>query len=280
MPAVAPGIARSTLDEPAWAQVGEDVPPPVRMFRPVMMHEQDDAEALDDAIATLGGTSAWRWGIAAARSEDPARLAVHDRVWLAAAREGGALLDRFGIALAILPTTMTMSGEMPALGTRGRWSIVLLPVAPPAAVLRGWMWAIDPGDVLGLLFAPVGGTNIQRGTVVLAGAGRSQPDRGPPLPCRIQTWSAGEIDVVCTPDTDGYAVVSSTPVAGWEVTVDGHEADWLAADLLRRAVHIDAGMHHVHWTYVTPGLRTGAIAAACGVLAVVGLWLASRRRVS
>ena len=31
------------------------------------------------------------WGIAAARSEDPARLPDHDEVWLAAAREGGAL---------------------------------------------------------------------------------------------------------------------------------------------------------------------------------------------
>ena len=246
-----------------------------------MMHEQDPTEELGDAVATLAGTSSWRWGIAAARSEDPARLPVHDRVWLAAAREGGALLDRFGIALAILPTTMTMSGTMPALGTRGRWSIVLLPVAPPAAVLRGWMWAIDPGDVLGLLFAPGGGTNVPRGTVVLAGAGRSQPDRGPPLPCRIQTLDRRRHRrgvharhrrlrgrVVDAGGRTGRSPSTAT-------TPTGSPPICCAAPCTStRACTTCTGPTS------RPGSARGAIAAACGLLAVVGLWFASRRRVS
>ncbi|MEO8551413.1 MAG: hypothetical protein ABI678_15655, partial [Kofleriaceae bacterium] len=36
---------------------------------------------------------------------------------------------------------------------------------------------------------------------------------------------------------------------GWQVTVDGEERMWVAADVLRRAVATAAGAHHVRWRY-------------------------------
>ena len=276
MNSVAPVAPRALVDEPSpWVTAAEAAPRPARVFRPVIMPDVPDT--LADGLATLRGASPWKWGIASARSEDPARLPDHDEVWLAAAREGGALLDRFSIELAILPSTVVGANKMTELGKRGRWSLVSLPVAPVASVLRGWVWAVAPRDAMDLMFAAGGGTNVLRGTVVLNGGGESRGDRGPPVPCSITTWDAGDIDLVCTPDSDGYAVVTSSPAAGWTVTVDGNAADWLTADVLRRAVKIDAGMRHVQWRYAAPGMRAGLVLALVGLLGLLALWLGTRK---
>ncbi|MEO7092132.1 MAG: hypothetical protein ABI175_02700, partial [Polyangiales bacterium] len=276
MNSVAPVTSRAIVDEPPpWAIAAETAPRPARVFRPVIMPEVP--ETLADGLATLRGASPWKWGIAAARSEDPARRRDHDEVWLAAAREGGALLDRFSIELAILPATVVSANKMTELGKRGRWSLVSLPVAPVASVLRGGVWAVAPRDAMDLMFAAGGGTNVLRGTAVLKGGGDAHGDRGPPVPCSVTTWDAGDIDVVCTPDTDGYAVVASSPAAGWSVTVDLDAADWLTADVLRRAVKIERGTHHVHWRYAAPGMRAGLMLAVVGLLGLIALWLGARK---
>lgn len=273
---IAPTVDRAVVSEPpAWAQLAEPGPAPVRVFRPVFLQ---DRPGVEDAIATLAGGSAWRWGIAGARSEDPARLPAHDRTWLAAASEGGALLDRFGIALAILPSTVTSARKLAALGRRGSWVLVALPVAPVAAVMHGWRWAVDPGDALALMFPPGGGTGILRGTIVLGGGGPPGPSSAEPRPCAIQAWRAGELALSCASDAPGYAVVSSTAAAGWTVTVDGRDAAWLTADVLRRAVAIPAGAHRVHWTYTVPGLGAGALVGLAGGLVLAALWSLGLRR--
>lgn len=203
---------------------------------------------------------------------------MHDQTWLAAAREGGALLDRYGIALAILPSTVASARKLNVLGRRGSWTLVALPVAPVASVMHGWRWSVEPDDALALLFPGGGGTGITRGTIVLGGSGPAGPSSSAPIPCALQGWRAGDIALSCTSDADGYAVVSSTAAAGWSVTVDGRAADWLTADVLRRAVAIPAGTHRVHWTYAVPGLAAGALAGLVGVLLLIGLWGASLRR--
>ena len=273
---IAPTVDRGVVSEPpAWAQLVEPGPAPVRVFRPVFLH---DRPGVEDAIATLAGGSAWRWGLAGARSEDPARLPAHDRTWLAAAGEGGALLDRFGIALAILPSTVTSARKLGVLGRRGSWALVALPVAPVAAVMHGWRWAVDPADALALLFPPGGGTGILRGTIVLGGGGPPGPSSAEPRPCAIQGWRAGDLALSCSSDAAGYAVVSSTAAAGWTVTVDGHDAAWRTADVLRRAVAIPAGAHRVHWTYTVPGLGVGALVGLAGGLVLAALGILGLRR--
>ncbi|MDB4961605.1 MAG: hypothetical protein JWP01_1604 [Myxococcales bacterium] len=277
---IAPTIARSIVDEPPpWVLAAEASPRPMRVYRPVFMYEH--AETVEDAMATFSGSSGARWDISGARSNDPARLPDQDAVWLAAAREGGALIDRFGIALAILPSTMVeprRNPKMVELGRRGAWSLTALPVAPIAAVLRGAQWAVDPGDATALLFAPGGGTNVLRGTVVLRGAGAARPDKGPPLPCTIAGWDDGDISLSCTSDVGGYAAISSSAAPGWSVTVDGRDTPWLTADVLRRAVEVPAGTHAVHWSYQTPGQAIGLLAAALGVLSIGVLLVANRQR--
>ena len=284
-PSLAPLADRAIVEEPPmWARAAaEALPPPQamgslerapgRVFRPAFMH--DRPEPLADAIATLAGASAWRWGLGAARSEDPARSRDHDATWLAAARDGGALLDRFGIGLAVLPETLVGARYLKALAVRGGWALVTFPSAPAATVMRGAMWAVAPDDALALLF-PLGAKS-PRGTTVLRGTGPSLPDRGPPLPCAIRRWRAGDLELACTADAGGYAVVSSGSAAGWTATVDGAPAPWLTADVIRRAVALPAGDHVVRWTYATPLAAGGLWLALAGLLGVAGLAAAGRR---
>ncbi|HWO18772.1 MAG TPA: hypothetical protein VNO30_08345 [Kofleriaceae bacterium] len=289
-PSTAPLAERALVeDAPAWARAADAAAAdaaaagggaPRRVFRPAFMH--DRPEDLGDAIATLAGASGWRWGLGAARSEDPARPRAHDPTWLAAARDGGALLDRFGIALAILPATLVVPRHFKALATRGDWALVAFPAAPAASVLRGALWAEADADALALLFPPSPqGGKLPRGTVVLRGRGPARPDRGPPVPCAIQSWRAGELELACAADADGYAVVSSASAAGWRAEVDGAAVPWLTADVLRRAVPLGAGAHVVRWTYEAPlsaaGLGLG-LAGLAGLAAGLGYLAATRRK--
>ena len=241
--------------------------------------EPAEHESLADAIETFAGTSAARWGIGAARSDDPARHVDHDATWLAAASNGGRLLDRFGIGLAVLPETLVAPRGFTALARRGRWAIVALPVAPPASVMRSWVRAVQSTDAFSLLFPFEDSLMLPRGTVVLGEPGDASPPRpkDAPLPCAIEAWSAGTIELACTSDARGYAVVSSSAAAGWSVTVDGAEAHWTTADVLRRAVAIPAGTHRVHWSYAAPGLNFGLAIAGIGLALLIALALASRR---
>jgi hypothetical protein len=110
------------------------------------------------------------------------------------------------------------------------------------------------------------------------------PTASEPRPCGIAGWSDGDIAVTCVADRPAWAAVSSSAAPGWTVTVDDRAADWLPADVLRRAVAIPAGSHRIHWRYATPGLAIGAWIAAAGLaalLAIAAAWIAGpalRRR--
>ena len=92
-------------------------------------------------------------------------------------------------------------------------------------------------------------------------------------PCQITSWTDGDIDLSCTSPSDAFAVVSSSALPGWSVTVDDHAAPWLTADVIRRAVAIPAGTHRVHWTYETPGKGLAFLLAALGIAGLIALSL-------
>jgi hypothetical protein len=274
--ALGPSVDRALVETPpAWAELAEATrgSAPVRVFRPVYLYAHP---SLADAIATFAGASAARWDIDQARSEDPARPEDHDRVWLAAAAEGGALLDRFGISLAVLPSTLIGARHLHALGRRGSWALVALPVAPAAAVVDGWHRALEADDALALMFSRGGGTGILRGSTVLRGGGTSRDSSVDPKPCAIDAWRAGDIALTCTAERDGYAVISSSNARGWSVDVDDSGTDWITADVMRRAVAVSAGTHRVHWTYATPGGLIAALLALLGLAGLVALVVRAR----
>ena len=291
LPLAIPRVDRAIVDEPPpWVALalapgeltivdGQPAPDasPVRVFRPVTTFAggaRTHAETLADAIATLAGTSAAKWGIAAARSEDPARPAIHDRVWLAAASAGGQLLDRYGIALAVLPASMAGNRGLRGVAKRGDWALVRYPASPPAAIVGEWIFAPDVDTALARLFPPGAGRGLGSGLVVLAGQGaQNQDEPAPAQPCAVERWSGGAIDLRCTAERAAYAVVSSTAARGWSVEVDGGARPWRTADVLRRAVAVDAGEHRIAWRYWPPGLTLALALAALGSGVLLALWL-------
>jgi hypothetical protein len=276
VPLVAPTMDRAVVDDrPMWAEAATRVSPPRRLFRPVFLGAE--ANEPDIALATLAGASASRWDIAAARSEDPARPAVFDRVIIASSRGAFAFLDRYGIALAILPLAVAEPQHMTILGRRGISALVELPVAPAAYVAHTWRRAVAPDDALSFVFPADGGRGVSRDIIVLAEPGDSHDSKTPFTPCAIDRWDPGDIALTCTTDADAYAVVSSTASPGWTVTIDGDDAHWVTADLLRRAVAIPRGTHAIVWRYRAPGFRIGLGCALLGVLALAGLVVANRR---
>jgi len=282
---VAPGIgARESIaptrerlaDAPLWVRrAAPSGNAPVRVYRPPKLF--DITLTFDTALATLAGTSAARWGLATAQSTDPARPRSHDRVWLAAASgQGGNLLERYGIELAILPSSGT--SKFNVLATNGAWSLVRWPAAPTAAVVHEWTWAPDDAAVIARLFPRGAERGLSAGIVVFRGRGPDNQDEpSDPAPCTIDRWRPGAIDLSCTAPRDGYAVISSTAAAGWSATVDGRDTLWQIADVLRRAVPVAPGTHHIAWRYRASGLALGLGLAALGIVGVIALWLIARR---
>jgi hypothetical protein len=267
-PLVWPVTGRAAVEAPpAWAKLAQPGGAPARVYRPDQLFPR--APSVDLAVATLAGASAARWGLAQAHTGDPARAPVYDRVWQAASHDGGLLLARFGIALAVLPAAVVDVQHLPVLGRIGDTALVRYPAAPPAVVMTSWQW-LDERRALRDLFA-------DPATAVLSGTGSaSEEEPGPPAACAIDRWRAGAIDLTCAAALPAYAVVSSASAPGWTAAVDGHPAPLVITDLVRRAVATPAGTHHVTWRYAAPGARGGLFIAALGVLVLVGLGLLRR----
>ena len=83
----------------------------------------------------------------------------------------------------------------------------------------------------------------------------------------------------CPRDARGYAVLLDSWAPGWTATVNGQERPVERADVLARAVRLDAGERRVDLTYRTPGLRLGGLVAGLAWLnLLVVAWLTRRRR--
>jgi hypothetical protein len=278
----APLADRSTVETtPMWALAASTVPmsgAPRRVFRPVSLFEDTMPGSLSDAIASLAGTSQARYGIGAARSEDPARPPSHDRVWLAAASAGGSLLARYGITLAILPAAVVDGTKFIELARRANFSLVKYPASPAAAMVTEWIWIPDDTAAIGRLF-PSGVRGLPMGLVVLHGSGVDHQDEpSEPEPCTVSRWTAGAIDMTCVATLDAQAVVSSSPARGWTVHVAGHDTPWVTADVLRRSVALPPGAHVVSWRFVPPGIYAGAGLALLALLVLAGYAVVVTRR--
>jgi hypothetical protein len=256
---VAPTTDRSLVaDPPAWV---ESLPHGARFYRPTAM--PDIGEDLADAIATLAGTSAARWGVVGAPTTDPGRPADTDRTWVAASHDGGALLERFGIGYVIVPAQMTAG--IPTLGRHGAYALVARHASPAAAVALDWTWSTDP---LATVF-----TQPQT-SIVLDGHGTPSQEASEPLAaCPASRWTDGAIDLACTAPADAMAVITSSALPGWSATVDDRPVAWVTADAIRRAVPMPAGAHRITWRYRAPGLLLGLVLAALGIALLVAISL-------
>lgn len=274
--------SRWVTDSIAWLR-----DPPRRAYRPPVLAMKDVKkvpdmiETLADALDTMDGTSGAPWGVGAARSDDPARSPDEDAAWLASQHGGGMLFERFGVGIAILPTSVIENSSMRELDRRDAWAIAAFPTSPTAVTVTDWRWVPDVAAAFKLLFPADGSRGVPVDTGVLVGSGPTPDDRGVQhaTTCTADRWDAGAIDLKCGPPSHSYAVIASAAAPGWRAFVDGAPTPWLVADGLRRAVYLSPGKHAVAWRYSAPNLGAGCVLALAGAVALGLLaWLEWRRQ--
>ncbi len=97
---------------------------------------------------------------------------------------------------------------------------------------------------------------------------------------RVELVSYGSRQVVVSVEAPaaGYLVLTDAWYPGWQVRVDGQEAPLLRADLIFRAVYLEAGEHTVEFVYAPASFRTGLQISAVALVVVLGLWLWGRKK--
>jgi uncharacterized membrane protein YfhO len=89
-----------------------------------------------------------------------------------------------------------------------------------------------------------------------------------------------ELDV--TLDQPGIVILADVYYPGWKLTIDGHPASVIRVNRLMRGAAVEAGPHHLVYTYDPFSFRLGCIITAAGgaawVLLVIFCALRLRRR--
>jgi len=87
----------------------------------------------------------------------------------------------------------------------------------------------------------------------------------------VTSYEPERVEIVVESERPGYVVLTDGWYPGWEAAVDGRPAAVMKADILFRAVEIEAGQHEVVFTYASPSLQLGGWISLAGILAAAGL---------
>jgi uncharacterized membrane protein YfhO len=93
-------------------------------------------------------------------------------------------------------------------------------------------------------------------------------------------YAPERVEVVVELSAPGYLLLTDADYPGWRAWVDGQEVPVQTADLLFRAVPVEAGTHRVVFAFRPTGLRVGAVVTLLGMVGLMGLVLVDvlRRR--
>ncbi|MBN1178866.1 MAG: YfhO family protein [Anaerolineae bacterium] len=117
-------------------------------------------------------------------------------------------------------------------------------------------WAVE-GEAGALARMTQAGFDPTHEIVVEGGAGLGvQP--ATPGTARILAYTAERVEIEASLSAPGYLVLTDAAYPGWRVWVDGAEADIATADLLFRAVQLEAGSHWVTFAFEPASVRVGA----------------------
>jgi hypothetical protein len=97
----------------------------------------------------------------------------------------------------------------------------------------------------------------------------------------ILSYQPERVEIAVSLDAPGYLVLSDAWYPGWQATVDGEPVKIHRADILFRAVAVDAGEHRVVFTFRPLSLRVGAgvsLAGLAGLAVVAALALRCPKR--
>jgi hypothetical protein len=106
------------------------------------------------------------------------------------------------------------------------------------------------------------------------------PTAEPLPPVEFVTDGLDEVVLRTAAPVPALLLLADMMAPGWQVEVDGEAAELLTADLVLRAVALEAGPHTVRFHYRDPSVRTGLLLSVAGLLvaAILILFPYLRRR--
>jgi hypothetical protein len=112
------------------------------------------------------------------------------------------------------------------------------------------------------------------GTALAGGASATPPpaEPGPAVGgefARVTLYAPERVEIDVVAAAPGYLVLTDAWYPGWQATVDGERVPVLRADVLFRAVAVDAGPHRVVFTLRPASLYVGAGVSLAGVAGLV-----------
>jgi hypothetical protein len=290
-----------TLLPPRTSSASRDPWP--RVYRPQTVRPH--TASLDPRVVgaglhhTLMDNVGARYSLAHFPGWDPTHPSRLSHLWTAAERPGAGprLLWLFGIDYAVLPTAVLNAQATQTMNDAAAARLARLRTTPAGDIALARNEARRPrafvatharvhasdDAVLNALLAA--GPAFDAGAIHLSAldAPPRMPEAPPAsdslTPCNVQVdvHLTERVTLRCAAPRRGYAVLQDAYDRGWSATVDGRPAPILRADLLVRAVPIEAGAHVIEMRYETPGLRFGAwVSLAAWLALVVLLWRARR----
>ena len=233
---------------------------------------------------TLVTNTANAWGIATLPGYDAAIPALTDRVWEAGLAVGQSALRLLGADYAILPVEdpAAAKNDRPGLepladplpGAR----LYRVPDALPRVFLARHAQVLSDDEALRRIYEPeiVAGTSAWLAPVSEPPIASAPPGRAGT--CTLESYRNNRLVAVCTAQERGLAVFVEQYDRGWHATVDGRPARLLRANLIMRALSLEAGMHRIVLEFRTPGLGVGALISVFSLLLLLALWFARGRK--
>ena len=233
---------------------------------------------------TLVTNTANAWGIATLPGYDAAIPALLDRVWEAGLAVGQSALRVLGAEYAILPVNDPAAakndrpGLEPLMDPLPGARLYRVPGALPRVFLARHAQVLNDGEALRRLYDP---DSVAGKSVWLAPVGEPPAFSAPPGragTCALESYGNNRVVALCTAQERGLAVFVEQYDRGWHATMDGQPARLLRANLIMRALPIEAGTHKIVLEYRTPGLGAGAAISVASLLLLAALWLAGGRK--
>ena len=132
----------------------------------------------------------------------------------------------YGICVAILPRADVEGSHDRARAAR-QLGAVRFPASPAAAVVYEWIYARATTAQLARLFPPGNFRGSIRASIVIAGQGTREPRRAERAGAVHDRALGGRRDRSrVRAARAAYALVASTPMPGWDVSVDGQRSAW------------------------------------------------------
>jgi hypothetical protein len=228
---------------------------------------------------TLVTNTANAWGIATLPGYDAAIPELSDRVWEAGLSVGQSALRLLGADYAILPASDPGAarddrpGLEPLMDPLPGARLYRVPGALPRVFLARHAQVLADDQALLRIYEP----DIVAGKSVWLAPVSDAPEFSAPAgragTCTLESYLNNRLVALCSAEERGLAVFVEQYDRGWQASVDGRPARLLRANLIMRALPIEAGSHRIVLEFRTPGLGAGALVSVVSLFLLGLFWL-------